>query len=191
MGTRSVTVFAGSRIVASGSPDSVVSVVRALESQADDRTVLLFDDETGEQTDLDLRADPPVEEPASRGPGRPKLGVVGREVTLLPRHWDWLNAQPGGASVALRKLVERARKEGAEGDRVRRSQEAAFRFMTAIAGNEPGYEEATRALYARDRETFEALVASWPPDVAEYARRLADDCLGQDVSSSSGAGRMI
>ncbi len=182
MGTRSVTVFAGSRIVASGSPDSVVSVVRALESQADDRTVLLFDDETGEQTDLDLRADPPVEESASRGPGRPKLGVVGREVTLLPRHWDWLNAQPGGASVALRKLVERARKEGAEGDRVRRSQEAAFRFMTAIAGNEHGYEEATRALYARDRETFEALVASWPPDVAEYARRLADDCLGQDVS---------
>ena len=92
-----------------------------------------------------------------RGRGRPKLGVVAREVTLLPRHWDWLNSQSGGASVALRKLVEAARLAGDDKDRTRHAQEAAYRFMTALAGNLPGYEEATRALYAADPARFDAI----------------------------------
>jgi len=173
MDTRPATVFAGSEVVTGGTRDQVVAVLRQLHDAGDRRTVLVFDDETGEQLDLDLRADLPPAEPERRSPGRPKLGVVAREVTLLPRHWEWLSAQPGGASVALRKLVEKARRESADGDRIRRSQEAAFRFMTSIAGDQPGYEEAVRALYACDHPTFDARVAEWPPDVAAYARSLA------------------
>ena len=108
-----------------------------------------------------------------RGRGRPRLGVIAKEVTLLPRHWDWLNVQPGGASVALRKLVDEARKTSGDRDRVRAAQEAAYRFMSAIAGNLPGFEEATRALFAYDRRGFTHLVANWPEDVRDYAVRLA------------------
>jgi hypothetical protein len=111
------------------------------------------------------------EEP--RGRGRPRLGVVAREVTLLPRHWAWLSAQPGGASVALRKLVERARRDHGEKDRRREAQERAYHFMSAIAGNLPGFEEATRALFADDRLRFGELVAPWPEDVRGYATRYA------------------
>lgn len=173
MESHSVTVFAGSEIITTGTPDSVTSTVRELHSSGHELVVLVFDDVTGDQVDLDMRPDRHETEPERRGPGRPKLGVVAREVTLLPRHWEWLAAQPGGASVALRKLVEKARRESADGDRIRRSQEAAFRFMTSIAGDQPGYEEAIRALYACDGEAFETRVAEWPPDVAAYARSLA------------------
>jgi hypothetical protein len=111
------------------------------------------------------------EEP--RGRGRPRLGVVAREVTLLPRHWEWLSTQPGGASVALRKLVEMARRDHGEKDRRREAQERAYHFMSAIAGNLPGFEEATRALFADDRPRFDELVAPWPEDVRGYATRYA------------------
>jgi hypothetical protein len=142
---------------------------------------LVFDDATGRQVDLDPRgipeeiAVPNPEEPAPepRGRGRPRLGVVAKEVTLLPRHWDWLSAQPGGASVALRKLVDQARKSSGDRDRVRAAQEAAYRFMSAIAGNLPGFEEATRALFAYDRRRFGERIAAWPEDVRDYAVRLA------------------
>ena len=91
---------------------------------------------------------------APRGPGRPKLGVVAREITLLPRHWDWLAQQKGGASVAIRKLVDEARRVNEDGDRIRLAQEAAYRFMSAMAGNRPHYEEAIRALFAADSASF-------------------------------------
>ena len=175
MDSHPVTVFAGSEIITTGTPGSVTSTVRELHSSGDQRVVLVFDDVTGEQVDLDMRSDLPAAEPERRAPGRPKLGVVAREVTLLPRHWEWLGAQPGGASVALRKLVEKARRESADGDRIRRSQEAAFRFMTSMAGDQPGYEEAIRALYACDLNTLEARIAAWPRDVAAYTRVLATD----------------
>lgn len=113
------------------------------------------------------------EQSSPRGRGRPKLGVVAREVTLLPRHWEWLNGQPGGASVVLRKLVDAARVAGEDKDRVRRAQEAVDRFMTAMAGNLPGYEEATRALYANDTVRFDAMIASWPADVRRHTQKLA------------------
>ena len=141
--------------------------------------VIVFDDSTGSQTDLDFREKSPdsgqdsVPAAETRRRGRPRLGVIAREVTLLPRHWDWLNLQPGGASVALRKLVEEARKTSGDRDRVRAAQEAAYRFMSAIAGNLPGFEEATRALFASDRRTFTHHVANWPEDVRDYAVKLA------------------
>lgn len=105
--------------------------------------------------------------------GRPKLGVVGREVTLLPRHWQWLSKQPGSASVTLRKLVDQARRQGAAADRKREAQEAAYRFMLAISGDRPGYEEALRALYAGRRQDFEKTIEPWPADVRDHTSTLA------------------
>ena len=99
--------------------------------------------------------------------------MISKEVTLLPRHWDWLNAQPGGASVALRKLVEEARRTRGDADRVRAAQEATYRFMSAVGGNLPGFEEAARALFAYDRRRFTELIAAWPEDVRDYAIGLA------------------
>lgn len=141
--------------------------------------VLVFDDGTGRQIDFPFdvggRPDQIAERQGvePRGPGRPRLGVVPKEVTLLPRHWDWLNLQPGGASVALRKLVEEARRTSGDRDRVRMAQEAAYRFITAVAGNLPGFEEAARALFAYDRRRFSQMIAGWPDDVRDYAVRLA------------------
>ncbi len=151
--------------------------------------VLIFDDGTGKEVDFDFRgtieevigrierhplfAGRPSEDKPRPGPGRPKLGVVSREVSLLPRHWEWLETQPNGISAALRRLVDEARKANAGKDRVRSAVEAASRFMTAMAGNLPGYEEASRALFAHDRKRFEEQIAGWPADVRDHARRLA------------------
>ena len=123
---------------------------------------------------------------APRGPGRPKLGVVAREITLLPRHWEWLAQQPGGASVAIRKLVEEARRTGEDKDRIRAGQEAAYRFMSAMAGNKPHYEEAIRALFAGDPVRFEELIAGWPADVRDHAARLAERAFRRDEPARAG-----
>lgn len=172
-----VTAFDGHRRLASGPLPQVARAAKA--ALAAGAPVLIFDDASGRVVDLDLR-EPPVEtasqsdvETPSRGRGRPKLGVVAREVTLLPRHWDWLNAQPGGASAALRRLVDEARRANAPKDRERAARDAAYRFMSAVAGDLPGYEEALRALFAGERDRFEALTAGWPADVGAYSRRLA------------------
>lgn len=161
-----VTVFYKGDVITRGDPRDCAGALRDLEPLARSSDLLAFDDETGRQVDLDL-APAPV---APRPRGRPSLGVEAREVTLLPRHWQWLAAQPGGASVTLRKLVEEARKRGRS---LRECQDAACRFLTVMAGDRPGYEEAIRALYAGDRENFDALAVLWPAAVAEHARRLA------------------
>ena len=171
------TAFHGLRKVATGSATDLAKILKGKPQGQ----VIVFDDATGSQIDIDLRgrpteiphlpADMEAEEP--RGRGRPRLGVIAKEVTLLPRHWDWLNGQPGGASVWLRKLVDEARKTSGDRDRVRAAQEAAYRFMSAIAGNLPGFEEATRSLFSYDRRRFTHLVANWPEDVRDYLIRLA------------------
>jgi uncharacterized protein len=178
------TAFAGFKRLASGPPEQVALAVKAAHEANEGHPLLVFDDISGRLVDFDLRGTPqeilarlatepaPDQQPA-RGPGRPRLGVVAREVTLLPRHWDWLNAQPGGASVALRKLVETARVAHADADRRRLAQQSANRFMSAVAGNEPGYEEAARALYSGDRTRFEESTVAWPADVRDHAMRLA------------------
>jgi uncharacterized protein len=163
--------------------------------------ILVFDDSTGRVIDLDLRGtkaaiierlsrarpsrigqsqpspsdDPPAaKEPSEpRARGRPRLGVVSREVTLLPRQWEWLEAQPNGASAALRRLVDDARRTGIPHQERRTAQEVAYRFMLAIAGDRPGYEEATRALFADDRSTLERRIADWPKDIRKHVLRLA------------------
>ena len=154
----------------------------------------IFDDATGHIVEIDPRggldaalarlpADPDPEpedaaEPAAlRGPGRPKLGVIPREVTLLPRHWDWLATQPGGASVTLRKLVEAARREGTDKERARQAIEVAYRFMHVMAGDRPGFEEASRALFAGDAAGFAVQAAAWPKDIAAHVKRLAAEAL--------------
>ncbi|WP_338263409.1 DUF2239 family protein [Corallococcus caeni] len=188
------TAFAGQRLIASGTPAEVVTAAKGALDAGESESLLLFDDATGRTVDFHLRGtmeevlarlqpapDPAAESSEPRGPGRPKLGVVAREVTLLPRHWEWLSEQPGGASVALRKLVEAARANSGEADRVRRAQAATDRFMTTMAGNAPGYEEAARALYAGDRTRFNKWTRSWPDDIRECARRLAAPAFSKET----------
>jgi uncharacterized protein len=194
------TAFVGARLLAAGALIDVALAVKAARELKE--PILVFDDASGRVIDLELRGSkadilarlPKIlaaggfspsrpsphdekAEPAAptekRGRGRPKLGVVPREVTLLPRHWDWLSRQPGGASVTLRRLVDEARRSGASSQRQREAREIAYRFMSAMAGNRPGFEEATRALFAGDAAKFGALVAAWPDAIGTYAKQLA------------------
>jgi hypothetical protein len=165
------TAFAGPTRIAAGSEREVAAIVRALPPAAP--AVLIFEDGTGRQIDLDLRERADGDREERRGRGRPSLGVVAREVTLLPRHWDWLASQSGGASATLRRLVDGARRQDGAASEARAGQEAAYRFLTAMAGDRPGYEEAIRALFAGDRPHFERLIAAWPADIRDHATRLA------------------
>jgi hypothetical protein len=165
------TAFHGTRRLASAA--NVAGLTRVVKSRPQGE-ILVFDDSTGQQIDLNICEKAAAKtDPEPRGRGRPRLGVIAKEVTLLPRHWDWLNVQPGGASVALRKLVDEARRTSGDRDRVRAAQEAAYRFLSALAGNLPGFEEATRALFAYDRRRFTELITGWPEDVRDYAVALA------------------
>lgn len=151
--------------------------------------VFIFDDLTGKTVDLDFHGS--LEEVLARaaqyygeddssekrtGPGRPKLGVTSREVSLLPRHWDWLNAQPGGASSALRKLVDEARKKNASKDNARMVHDAAAKFMFTMAGDCPGFEEASRQYYRGDYQSFWTIIEenAWPADIKGHLRKMVD-----------------
>jgi len=178
--------FESDRCVAAGGLHEVARAAKEMLDRRRDASILVLDGVTSGPIEIDFRgtiedvlarlpktrdvapAASPAELdlPPSRGPGRPKLGVVAREITLLPRHWDWLAQQRGGASVAIRRLVEEARRAGEDRDRVRQAQEAAYRFMSAM-------EDAIRALFADDPARFEKLIAEWPADVRDHAARLA------------------
>ncbi|ASS74219.1 hypothetical protein CIG75_03950 [Tumebacillus algifaecis] len=184
------TAFLGVGVVASGSLQHVVTTVKDALEDRDLTQLLLFDDSTGKQVDIDFRGktddvlkrlgeqfgdvpDTEVNHLSTRRVGRPKLGVVSGEVTLLPRHWEWLKSQPGGASVTLRKLIDEARRTGEKQSNIRESQEATYTFMTAMAGNFPKYEEALRALYAGDLDRFYHFIDDWAPDIRNHVKRLA------------------
>ena len=186
-----VTVFEAGRSVVSGGLLEVAAELKSRLGAQRQSSASVFSDETGRVVDIDFSGS--VEEvlarlrqrfpatsltpevpPANSGPGRPRLGVVAREVTLLPRHWEWLNSQPGGASAALRRLVDNARRESEGADRQRRSREATYAFVSATAGNEPGFEEAVRALFNGSSVAFSALMKGWPEDIKTHALRLAE-----------------
>jgi uncharacterized protein len=197
------TAFEGSRCISSGTLRDVAlatkPVVDRWASSISAPPVLIFDDATSEVIELDWRGtladfvtrleaqnhamqrampEVPVEAEvaeAPRGPGRPKLGVSAREVTLLPRHWEWLASQPGGASVALRKLVEVARLSSEVKDRVRNAAAAGYKFMSTMAGHEAHFEDASRALFAGDQAGFEAQIAGWPADVQAHLKKIFKD----------------
>lgn len=184
------TAFLGVAVVASGSLQHVVSTVKDTLDDRDLTQLLIFDDATGKQIDVDFRGNTDdvlkrlgeqfgvlpgteVNHQTTRRVGRPKLGVVSGEVTLLPRHWEWLKSQPGGASVTLRKLVEEARRAGGKQSKIQESQEATYHFMTAMAGNFHQYEEALRELYAGDLDSFYHFIDDWAPDIRDHIKRLA------------------
>ena len=187
------TAFQGPRRLVRGAMVDVALAVRDASSNESQGSILVFDDVTGLVIDLDLRgstaeivarltqrakdrarqADEREPSTAGRGRGRPRLGVVAREVTLLPRHWDWLAQQRGGASQALRWLVDEARRTDGGRTQRRAHQERAYRFMSAMAGNLPGFEEASRALFAGERERFDRHAACWPADIRTHVHELA------------------
>jgi hypothetical protein len=190
---KTYTAFAGIRRIASGDLASVAAETKAALDQGESASVLILDDETCRVAEVDFRGTvedvvarlrEPADKPEPRGPGRPKLGVVAREVTLLPRHWEWLNAQPGGASVALRKLVEEARRSNESKDRVRQARETLYRFMSMLAGDEAGFEEASRALFAGDQTLFIALIRLWPKDLRAHAEKLAGAAFSEEPSGA-------
>ncbi len=203
-------VFQGSRRIASGELQAVAAQLKpAMEAGSHDMPLLMFDLSTSARIELDWRGslsdvlgrlpapqpqDPasaqPVEQaeqPAPRGPGRPRLGVVAKEITLLPRHWEWLSSQRGGASVALRRLVEEARKTHEQQDRLCQAQDSAYRFISIMAGHEAGFEEASRALFAGDGDRFRAFTAAWPDDVRVHAQTLAATAFALSAAAAAPA----
>ena len=184
-------LFEGSQLQHAGDLLSVALLLKDRGKSSSATEPLIFEVSSGRQIDLDLRgsraavearfgaastqAEDNVDVPAHTGRGRPRLGVVGREVTLLPRHWAWLETQRGGASASLRRLVDQARQANADEDRRRAAQDRGHRFMTVMAGDLPGYEEATRSLFADERSSFLKQTRAWPKDVRVYARALAAD----------------
>jgi len=187
---RTYVAFVGHRLIAAGPLETMLPILKARFDRDASELFLIFDDQSGRQVDFDLRG--AVNEVVARalparsrsGPGRPKLGVVSREVSLLPRHWDWLEQQPNGASAALRRLIDQARRTEPGEQRARLAIEAAGRFMSAMAGNLPGYEEASRALYAAaDRGRFEDLIRHWPHDIRVYIQRRVEDVFRRDEAT--------
>ena len=175
------TAFADQRMIASGPLDHLLPQLKKWSDRDGNALPLVFEDQTGRQVDFDLsgtteqvlsRVLLPAALPRTR-PGRPRLGVVAREISLLPRHWEWLEQQPNGASAAIRRLVEEARKQEPAKQLARRGAEATGRFLTAMAGNLPGYEEASRALYDGNRNRFEDLIRNWPTDIRVHAWAMA------------------
>lgn len=172
-----LTIFEGERRLLTGALPDILTFLKGYDP-AGVSSLLIFDDQTGRQRDFDLSGT--LEDVLAReltapkpAPGRPKLGVTAREVTLLPRHWEWLERQRGGASATLRRLIDEERRRDPEAEAVASAQAATDRFLGATCGNRPGYEEATRALYARDQATFVALSAAWPADLRAHALHLA------------------
>ncbi len=184
MENKTFTSFAGDRLIFSGEVKEMLLRTKQHIDTGEAEPVLIFEDETGKQIDFDFRGTPEEvvarlgshphfaakeESPAPRsGPGRPNLGVVSREVTLLPRHWEWLGRQRGGISATIRRLVDEERKRNAGPEKTRAAIDAAAKFMWAMAGNRPGFEEASRALYAKDHARFESLIHEWPADIRQH-----------------------
>ena len=191
------TAFAGHTKIAGGTLQEVARQVKVFLDAERDATVLIFEDETAQPVEIDFRGTVPevlarlAAAPASdaekrSGPGRPKLGVESHEVSLLPRHWEWLSSQPGGASGTLRRLVDRARKESGAADRARQAQEAAHRFMWAMAGNLPDFEEASRAFFAKGYSKMKRIMRPWPEHVRDHLWRMVERVAEREKEAQAG-----
>jgi hypothetical protein len=180
------TAFEGSDLFAHGALDDVLIQVRKKASKVHGPNILIFSDSTGKVMDFDVTGtekemlnrlrvyrSPSQSTELASGPGRPKLGVIAREVSLLPRHWEWLATQTGGASATIRRLVEDAKKSSSAKDLAKQTQENVYRFLSAIAGDLPHYEEVLRALYAKDEKKFKSNMQGWPKDISHHAKKLA------------------
>ena len=192
-GDRTYTAFAGNRLIASGGLKPMLLQTKQRLDRGETDPVLIFEDQTGAQIDFDWRgsaddvlarlplhpwfASPEAQGQLRMGPGRPKLGVVCKDVSMLPRHWAWLEEQPGGISVTLRRLVDEARRRGQGKHLARNAREAAGKFMWAIAGNLVNFEEASRALFAKDEKRLGALIHDWPEDIRDHVRRLVEEAV--------------
>lgn len=197
--------FADSKRIAYGPAAEVATQSKSFVDAHPQTTVFMFEVESSQRIDIDLcaplshvlrcvpkpaattpaiAAEATPQADAPKTPGRPKLGVTAREVTLMPRHWEWLATQPGGASVSLRKLVEHTMRANKETDRIRLARESAYRFISAMAGDEAGFEEASRALFAGNADRFRASVANWPNDVREHAIALVDAASAQSDAAT-------
>ena len=175
-GNSRLSAFVGDRLIARGDVRAVASAAQAVLSDQP----LILDDVTGRTVDLDLRGSagdilarlPKPEASPKPARGRPKLGVTAREITLLPRHWDWLATQQGGASAAIRRLIDEARRAGGDAAELRAVQDRVYRATTTLCGDRQGYEEAIRSLFAGERDAFSRLAAAWPTDVRNYLHDL-------------------
>lgn len=182
MPQQTLIAFHGHRKIATGAPLDVAQALAAAGADPNANGFLVFQHESGRPVDLDLSGGTDAiiarygeTTPAPRGRGRPKLGVTPREITLLPRHWEWLATQRGGASATIRRLVDEARKREAAHGMTPGQRDAAYRFLSIIAGDLPGFEEATRALYSGELADFAAKIADWPVDIRDHALGLISD----------------
>lgn len=185
--SQTYTAFEGEKLLAHGPLERVVLKVKKRIGSAPNASVLVFSDSTGKEMDFDLRGSEkevlkrlqtflsPKATPSSGGPGRPKLGVVAREVSLLPKHWEWLSTQSGGASATIRRLVENASKAHSSKDLIKQAQERTYKFLNSIAGNSPNFEEALRMLYRKDKKGFFEAISTWPTDIKGHAKKLSED----------------
>lgn len=182
----SYTVFDKFQILSQGSLNEVaIAVKKRLRIQSDAR-ILIFSDSTGRQVDLDfsgtekdtlerLKIYIPKTASPHTGAGRPKLGVIPREISLLPHHWEWLLNQEGGASSAIRRLIDEKNKPALLAkDKIKQAQEVTYKFLSAIAGDLPHFEDVIRFLYRKDKKKFENLMSDWPKDIVKYSTALAN-----------------
>ena len=178
---KTFTAFLGDSQIAAGTLEQLLPPVKARFDKPDCPLILIFDNANGKQVDFELRGSlegvlmGAIPAKPKTGAGRPKLGVVAREISLLPRHWEWLEQHASGASAGIRRLIDEARNQEPSRERTRRAKEATGRVLTALAGDRPGYEEATRALYAGDAKRFKQEIKSWPKEVLAYVALLAKE----------------
>ncbi len=170
--------FIGDRHLFTGDLKGMLSQTHAYISRHGEEGLLIFDNFSGRQIDYNFRVSleellgkelPPT---PKKGPGRPRLGVVCGEISLLPRHWDWLQRQRQSASATIRRLIEAAMKEASPEEKTREAIDAAGKFLWTMAGNLSDFEEASRALYAQKWHILDAITAAWPEDIAKHLNMM-------------------
>tara|TARA_B100001013_G_scaffold338302_1_gene259147 strand:+ start:260 stop:835 length:576 start_codon:yes stop_codon:yes gene_type:complete len=145
------------------------AVIREAQRQFPEAEPCLYKLDNGKRVDIDWRGDaeevikrlPAALVPPAEKRGRPKLGVISKEVTLLPEHWEWLSVQRGGASTTLRRLIDSAMSSMTPAQERRIKQDQLYSMMRVFE-DEAGFEAASRALYRLDEAAFSQAIGNWP-----------------------------